>query len=169
MDKIKISSLGILDEQKFKKLGEAREEWLTSGSDYIVNPNTKLSKLTYEMYPKMTNVVVKKILSENDKCKTFVLNEPNGRSLPTYRAGDRVALVVNVDGNRKQELPTITKISLDSIKETKFTINEIDYDGYQATLSWDYDKDLGFDKKAEVIVVKSNDKMYVAKHTPIIG
>ena len=99
MDKIKISSLGILDEQKFKKLGEAREEWLTSGSDYIVNPNTKLSKLTYEMYPKMTNVVVKKILSENDKCKTFVLNEPNGRSLPTYRAGDRVALVVNVDGN----------------------------------------------------------------------
>ena len=93
---------------------------------------------------------------EHDKFKKMIKNEFYSK------------LIDNSNNDRKQELPTITKISLDSIKETKFTINEIDYDGYQATLSWDYDKDLGFDKKAEVIVVKSNDKMYVAKHTPII-
>jgi ferredoxin-NADP reductase len=116
MDKIKISSLGILDEQKFKKLGEAREEWLTSGSDAVINPNTKLSKLTYEMYPRMTNVVIKNILNESDNCKTFVLNEPNGRSLPSFRAGNKVALVVNIDGNFFTRNFTIISPIRDAIK-----------------------------------------------------
>ena len=99
MDKIKISSLGIFDEQKFRKLKETRNAWLNSGNDMIINPNTRLSELAYDLVPRMTNVVVKKVLKENDYCKTLVLNEINGRSLPPYRAGQRVALVVNIDGN----------------------------------------------------------------------
>ena len=99
MDKIKISSLGILDEQKFKKLKETRNNWLTNGEDLIINPNTRLSNLAYDLFPRMTNVFVNKILKENDYCKTIVLNETNGRSLPPYRAGERIALVVNIDGN----------------------------------------------------------------------
>ena len=100
MDKIKISSLGIFDEQKFRKLKETRNAWLNSGNDMIINPNTRLSELAYDLVPRMTNVVVKKVLKENDYCKTLVLNEINGRSLPPYRAGQRVALVVNIDGDR---------------------------------------------------------------------
>lgn len=93
---------------------------------------------------------------EHDKFKKMIKNEFYSK------------LIDNSNEDRKQELPTIKSIKVENVEETDFTANEVKYDGYQIDLSWEYDKDLGFDKKAEVIVVKSENKMYVAKHTPII-
>ena len=39
MDKIKLSSLGLLEEQKFKKLSAEREDWINSGEDMLLNNN----------------------------------------------------------------------------------------------------------------------------------
>ena len=99
MKDIKISSLGVLDEQKFKKMDSSRISWLEDGTDMIINPNTKTKELVDEIMPNLVNVVVKKILKETDRCKTLIIEEVNGKKLPPFRAGQKVALIINIDGN----------------------------------------------------------------------
>lgn len=77
-------------------------------------------------------------------------------------------LVDNSDNNRKQELPSVKFIEVASLDTSKIEVNGKEYDGYVITLSWEYDKDLGFDKKSEVRLVKDDNKLYVVKHSPII-
>lgn len=69
----------------------------------------------------------------------------------------------NEKGKRTQELPEVSDITLDKIEETKFTIDKTEYDAYTAELSWAYVKDLGYDKKATVVLVKSENKLYIAE------
>lgn len=74
----------------------------------------------------------------------------------------------NSDGNRKQELPTIKSIEVESIEETEPKVNDIPMKGYNVTLKWEYEKDLGYDSKAVVTTVIDGDKVYIIKHSPII-
>ncbi len=71
MEKIKISTLGAFDEQKFKKLADNRDGWLKKGKDLIVSPDTKTTSLIDGLQPKMITVAVKKILKETDNVKTI--------------------------------------------------------------------------------------------------
>ena len=77
-------------------------------------------------------------------------------------------IVDNSDGDRKQELPSIESIEVLSSDSSKSEINGKEYDGYTVTLSWQYKKDLGYDKKSEVRLVIDDGKLYVIKHSPII-
>ena len=99
MEKVKISSLSILDEQRFKKLASNRDSWLKKGTDMLINPNTKTTMLVDELNPKMIIVSVKKILKETEKVKTIVLNEANNKSLPPFKPGQKIALIVSIEGN----------------------------------------------------------------------
>ena len=99
MDKIKISSLGTFDEQKFKKLASNRDGWLKKGNDMIINPNTKTISLVEELKPKMIIASVKKVLKETDTVKTIVLSDANNKNLPPFKAGQKIALIINIDGN----------------------------------------------------------------------
>ena len=74
----------------------------------------------------------------------------------------------NSDKDRKQELPSIKSINVISNEETKFKLGEEEKDGYIITLEWEYDKDLGFDKKSEVTTIIDNSRVYVVKHSPIL-
>lgn len=98
MEKIKISSLGIFDEQKFKKLAIERGNWLSSGYNMVINPNTyKINTMAQEMHPLRIIVQVKKILKENEHYKTIVLTNYDGVSLPSFRAGQKIALTICID------------------------------------------------------------------------
>lgn len=77
-------------------------------------------------------------------------------------------LVDNSDGERKQELPSIKSIEVNDVKSTKIDVKGKEKDGYNVTLSWEYDKDLGYDKKSVVSVAIDDGKAYVVKHSPII-
>ena len=99
MEKIKISSLGVFDEQKFKKLATSRDGWLKKGEDMIISPETKTTKLAKELLPQMITVSVKKVLKETDNAKTIVLNEHNNKPLPPFKPGQKVAIIINIDGN----------------------------------------------------------------------
>ena len=55
MEKIKISSLGILDEQKFKKIASERQDWLNSGVDMLPSNTYSVNKLAYEIELICTN------------------------------------------------------------------------------------------------------------------
>ncbi len=99
MEKIKISTLGAFDEQKFKKLADNRDGWLKKGKDLIVSPDTKTTSLIDGLQPKMITVAVKKILKETDNVKTIVLGEHNNKPLPPFKPGQKIAVIINIDGN----------------------------------------------------------------------
>ena len=99
MAKIKISSLGAFDEQKFKKLASSRDSWLKKGDDMIINAKTKTATLAEELKPQMITVSVKKILKEVSDAKTIVISEVNNKPLPAFKPGQKVALIINIDGN----------------------------------------------------------------------
>ena len=78
----------------------------------------------------------------------------------------------NSRGQRDQNLPLVTKIDVENIKETKFTYNngtekdksdDKTFDAYEIELSWSYRVKLGYDTTATVVVINDNDKLYVAE------
>ena len=69
----------------------------------------------------------------------------------------------NSEGNRKQELPIVNNVKINSFEETKFEINENEYDAYKVDLIIEYIKDLGYDKKAELIIIKSDKYLYIVE------
>lgn len=72
----------------------------------------------------------------------------------------------NKNKRDNSKLPEVESIEVLSNEESKFTYNEKEYDSYLITLSWKYKKDLGYDDKAEVEVVKIDDKLYIASFNP---
>ena len=69
----------------------------------------------------------------------------------------------NTDGKRKQELPIVKNVEINNFEDTKFTIGEEEFDGYKIKLNIEYEKDLGYDKEAEVIIVKKDKYLYVVE------
>ena len=77
----------------------------------------------------------------------------------------------NIDGDRTQELPIVKSIEVSNIEkieassmlggETFAQIGE----AYKVSTSWEYEKDLGYQKSATLVIVKDNDKLSVAKVT----
>ena len=51
-----------------------------------------------------------------------------------------------------------------SFENGEFTYNDNKYESYEITLSWDYKKDLGYDKKGKVTIIKIEDKLYVVSY-----
>lgn len=69
----------------------------------------------------------------------------------------------NTNNKRKQELPEVKSILVEETEITEMKIDEEVYEAYKINLSWDYVKDLEYDKFGEVIVVKDNNKYFVAE------
>lgn len=65
---------------------------------------------------------------------------------------------------KNNEYPIVESINIDSFENGEFTYNDNKYDSYEITLSWDYKKDLGYDKKGKVTIIKIDDKLYVVSY-----
>lgn len=68
-------------------------------------------------------------------------------------------------GDRKQELPIVTNVVIDTITPSKVTYKKVKNDGYKITSTWTYDKELGYEKTGTFYVMKKNDKLYVVSKT----
>ena len=69
----------------------------------------------------------------------------------------------NSTNNRNQELPEVTNIEIVSCEETIFKIGDNDFNGYKIKLTWNYNKDLGYDNEGEIIVIKIDNLYYVVE------
>lgn len=65
---------------------------------------------------------------------------------------------------KNNDYPIVESINIDSFENGEFTYNDNKYDSYEITLSWDYKKDLGYDKKGKVTIIKIEDKLYVVSY-----
>ena len=66
---------------------------------------------------------------------------------------------------RKQELPTVSNVEIKDDKKIKFEKDDKKYEGHEYTLEISYDKDLDYDEKAKVKVIKDENKMYIVEYT----
>ena len=81
--------------------------------------------------------------------------------LDNYELNVEDTIYKYVANTKKDEYPTVKSINLESITNTKYTLGETEYDAYQSILSWDYERDLGYPKKGEIILVKKDALLYV--------
>lgn len=65
---------------------------------------------------------------------------------------------------KNNEYPIVESINIDSFENGEFTYNDNKYESYEITLSWDYKKDSGYDKKGKVTIIKIEDKLYVVSY-----
>jgi len=69
----------------------------------------------------------------------------------------------NSEGDRKQELPIVEDVEVNNLEETVFEIGEVEYDAYKINANIKYIKDLGYDKEAELIIIKSDKYLYIVE------
>ena len=126
------------------------------------------AKLLSQMYIIDLYDVNNKVNKYDVPCLEYIYKTEQDKFKKLIKTQFYSQLVDNSDNNRKQELPSVKSIEVASLDTSKIEVNGKEYDGYVITLSWEYDKDLGFDKKSEVRLVKDDNKLYVVKHSPII-
>ena len=71
----------------------------------------------------------------------------------------------NSDGKRKQDLPEVISVDVANIEEVEFEIKKEIEKVYEVKLTWEYEKDLGYDDDATIKLLKVNDKLYVVEYT----
>lgn len=75
----------------------------------------------------------------------------------------------NLNNDRKQNLPKVSEITINSSEEVNASseLSGADFaniqQAYKINLSWEYEEDLGYQKNATVIVIKDDNKFSVAK------
>ena len=73
----------------------------------------------------------------------------------------------NLDGSRTQDLPEVASVTVDSIKETTFTMpDESVVNGYGVNLSWTYVEKLGYDNSATIVLIPDQQKYCVVYYDP---
>ena len=72
----------------------------------------------------------------------------------------------NTYETRKQELPEVSEIEvLETVNDT-YTIDNVDYDSYIISLKWDYKKNMNYENKAIITLVKKDNKVFVVEYKP---
>ena len=69
----------------------------------------------------------------------------------------------NSDGKREQELPEVSNVEVTSDEVYEYTIGEEKYEGYKINLDISYVKDLEYDAKAELILVRVDKYLYIVE------
>jgi hypothetical protein len=68
----------------------------------------------------------------------------------------------NIYGDRKQELPIVKSIEESEINQESFKyLDKEDSDAFKVKLTWEYEKDLGYDTEKEIIIVHNDNKLVI--------
>lgn len=69
----------------------------------------------------------------------------------------------NVYGDRVQELPVVSNVTIGEVVSEEYTYNGNKYDAYKVSASWEYVKDLGYDKSGTFYLIKDNNKLNIVQ------
>lgn len=70
----------------------------------------------------------------------------------------------NSYNDRKQELPSVSKVEINDCTNTKYDMNEKKIDAYEVTATIDYVKEMGYDNKVVVTLVKDGNNFSVVSY-----
>ncbi len=77
-------------------------------------------------------------------------------------------IIDNTYNDRKQSLPIISNVNILETTEDQITLNDTPTDCYKVKLEFSYEKDLGYDTKATIYLVRNNEKLEIALYKPTI-
>ncbi len=70
----------------------------------------------------------------------------------------------NIYGDRKQLLPSIVEVNLSSIEQVSYTYNDkVTDEAFQLELTWEYEKDLGYQDTAIIFLVNEQSKLSIVE------
>jgi len=69
----------------------------------------------------------------------------------------------NVYGDRIQELPVVSNVTVGEILSESYTYNDNVYEAYKVSVTWEYEKDLGYDNTGTFYLIKDNNKLNVVQ------
>ncbi len=67
---------------------------------------------------------------------------------------------------RTQTLPIVKTVTIDSMEQTNYQMEETEYVAYEIKLSWDYETNLGYDNKGTIIMIEKEKKLYIVSFKP---
>lgn len=73
----------------------------------------------------------------------------------------------NSVGKRDQELPEVKTVEIINYEDNKYTIGDNEFDGYKININIEYINDLGYDKAAEVLLIKQDKYLYIVEKNDI--
>lgn len=132
----------------------------------------KEENINYEEYAKSLSklfvadlyTLSNKVSSSDIGGKEFVYKEFQKDFLSIAKTTLYKSVKSNLYGERVQELPTVTNIVIDEIKKSSFKYKEKNYeDAYLIKLTIEYEKDLGYQNKCELVLIKNENKLEIAK------
>ena len=153
-------SLTSLDTKYYKELFEKLKKTLESDT----RDDELYASLVSQLFATDFYTLNNKIGSSDIGGLDFVVE--SARDNFALKAKDTMYKTVtsNLYGDRKQELPEVTKVSVDSITKTSFTYNDkTDEEAYNVKVSITYDKDLGYPTSVKLILVHNEKLIEVAK------
>ena len=70
---------------------------------------------------------------------------------------------VNYNGKREQQLPEVSEVNVEEIKEDKYKIGEEEFNSYIVNANWTYMEDLGYQTSTKLTIVKDGSKLYIVE------
>lgn len=69
----------------------------------------------------------------------------------------------NVSGDRNQELPMVKSVIVSSMNQEKYSYDGKEYDAFKAVVTWEYEKDLGYETNGTFYLINDNNKLNVVE------
>lgn len=69
----------------------------------------------------------------------------------------------NIDGKRTQKLPIVKDVTVESVFETKYKYNDVEYDSYIVKCNILYEEDLGYQSSVTLTIIKDDKILYIVK------
>lgn len=167
--KVTVTELDNIEDYGYRL--EDRDTALYKENFNLLAEELKKEEVSFEEYAKLlSKLYVMDLYTISNKINQYDVGSldfvsPDVRENFEKKVKDTIYKYVedNTYGKRSQELPEVKSIEVSEITEEKQKVGEKEFDGYSIDLTWEYVKDLGYDKKATLKIIKQDKFLYVIK------
>ncbi len=163
-----VDEIIVLDEiEGYNYKLEDRDTSLYENHFYILEDILLSEEINYELYAKEIAMlyIIDLYTIDNKNSKydiggtEFVL--PEYTNDYNNKVSDTLYKYVNhVDFN---EIPIVSSVSVDKVEESTYLLNEEEYSSYVLDVSWEYEKDYGYEKQNEIVIINMDNKLYIVE------
>lgn len=83
----------------------------------------------------------------------------------TYKLKVKDTIYKYLGNEKNKSYPEVASITIDNVEESTYKYNDEKLSSYVINLSWTYVKDLKYDKKGIITIIKDNNKLYIVDYS----
>ena len=118
MKKLKISPFPGQDLRNFKNMITKREKIINSTVATPINNEYIIDRIAKTIHPERQKLIIKNIVEDSKDIKTFYFANAEGGSLATFKPGQYITLLMNIDGayaSRPYSLSSSPKFAINNV------------------------------------------------------